>query len=785
MTLDQLVIGQSAVVTVINCDDITLRKHILDMGLTTGTEVTYVREGSGVMEIRLRGYELALRKVDAGKIEISNITDEERVYSHPHAERIIEQTKSPGLGEAVTEKSAVEHIPEGDPLTIAIIGNSNCGKTTLFNHLSTASQHQESFSGVDIDFKCANAKGYSEVKLVDLPGVYALTHFTKEETATRDFILNAKPECIINIIDASNFQRNFYLTTQLLSMEVPMVIALNMMDEVRKNNGSIDINLVESLLGVPVIPISAINNQGLEELMEHAIFVARHNLKPRSKTNTEWADNNIDIIHKCLRTIMSVVVEPAKKENISVRFAATKLIEGDEPMRKRLRLGDEAMRIIQEATDVAEKEAGTDCLTLLAEMRFRFINMLYARTVVYPTDSIESRRSKKFDDILTGKYTAIPAFVAIMASIFYVTFGPLGSWLSDTLSIGIDGVIAYCDEALTDYGINSVVHSLIVDGALAGIGSILGFMPIIVLLFFFLALLEDSGYISRVAFVMDSLLRKIGLSGRSIVPMLIGFGCSTPAIMSSRTLPSERDRKMTIMLIPFMNCSAKLPVYALLTAVFFPGNGPLVMTTIYFGSIIVGIIFALILKKTVFKGEPVPFVMELPNYRIPAAKNVLQIIGEQVEDFITKAFTVIFAASVIIWFLQTFDAHFNLVEDSTNSLLSSIGGVLAPVFAPLGLGDWRIATALIAGFSAKESVVSTLLVLVGGTEENLHSLFTTASVIVFICFFNLYTPCVSAVAATKRELGGKWASILIFCQCGIAWVVSFVLAIFLRMIGIA
>lgn len=784
MTLDQLRKGESAVVEALVCDDITLRKHILDMGLTAGTEVTFVKEGSGVLEVRIRGFDLAIRKEDASRILIRDIGDEKPEFHHAHAERIMERVKNPGLGEALGETDLNEIIPEGEPITFAVIGNQNCGKTTLFNQLTGAAQHPEHFDGADADFKCGAVRGYPGVSLVDLPGVYSLTHFTHEETVARNFILEEKPACIINIIDASNLQRNFYLTTQLLSMEVPMVIALNMMDEVQKNNGSIDINMMESLLGVPVVPISAIKNQGINELIEHAIFVARHGLKPRSKSKADWADPESDAIHRCVGSVMRVVAEQAERAGVSVRFAATKTIEGDAPLQKKLKLRENQLELIEETVRAAEAETGKDRLTLLSEMRFRFINMLCSRTVTYPDDSIESRRSRRFDQILTGKFTAIPTFICVMGLVFYVTFGPVGSWLSDVLAFGIDSVIALCDRALTQYGINPVVHSLIVDGALAGIGSILSFMPIIVLLFFFLALLEDSGYISRVAFIMDSMLRKIGLSGRSIVPMLVGFGCSTPAIMASRNLPSERDRKMTVMLIPFMSCSAKLPVYALFAAVFFPTMAPVVMIALYFGSILVGIIFALILKKTAFRGEPVPFVMELPNYRIPAAKNVLQIISEQVKDFITKAFTVIFAASVIIWFFQTFDARFNVVTDSSNSLLAVVGGILAPVFAPLGLGDWRVATALVSGFTAKESVVSTLLVMVGGAQENLHSMFTTGKAIVFLTFFLLYTPCVSAIAATKRELGGKWAGILVLTQCAIAWIVSFLVSMVLRLMGL-
>ena len=596
--------------------------------------------------------------------------------------------------------------------------------------------------------------------------------------------MDARPDCIINIMDASNLQRNFYLTTQLLSMEVPMVIALNMMDEVQKNGGFIDVNLMETVLGVPVVPISAAKNQGIDELIEHAMFVARHRLTPRAKSSADWADPDSDTIHRCVRSVMHIVSDQAGEVGISSRFAATKAIEGDEPICRKLKLQDAQIQLIEEAAKKAEEETGKDRLTLLSEMRFRFINMLCSRTVVYPSESIESKRSMRIDSILTGKYTAIPSFIGIMAIVFFLTFGPLGSWLSDLFAMGIDALVSLIDLGLTAFGINPVVHSLIVDGALSGIGSVLSFMPVILLLFFFLSMLEDSGYMSRVAFIMDGLLRKLGLSGRSIVPMVIGFGCSVPAIMATRTLPSDRDRKMTVMLTPFMSCSAKLPIYALFTAAFFPKHGALVMLGLYFGGIIVGILFALLLRKSVFKGEPVPFVMELPNYRVPMLKNVLQLMGEKAKDFLVKAFTVIFVASVAIWFLQTFDIRFNIVEDSANSLLALVGGILVPIFIPLGLGDWRISTALITGFTAKESVVSTLLVLVGGSEANLGSLFTPATALVFLTFSLLYTPCVAAVAAVKRELGGKWAGILVAVQCVIAWIVSLLVSLILRAAGL-
>lgn len=783
MTLDQLRPGTSAKIDSIGGGELSLRKHLLDMGLTVGTDVTCTKDAGSVIEIRVRGFELALRKDDAAKISVSDITEGEREYHHAHAERLIERIKNPSIDFELNKKNLNEIIKEGEPINIALIGNQNCGKTTLFNQLTGANQKVGRFEGVTVERKDGPVHGHHNVTITDLPAIYSLSPFTQEEVVARDFVLNEKPDCLINIIDASNIQRNFYLTTQLLSMEVPMVIALNMIDEVQKNGGFVDINMMSAILGVPVVPISALKNQGLDELIKKAIFVARYGIKPRTKSETDWKDPESDAIHKCLRKIIGIIGDRAKESGISARFAATKLIEYDEFIQKKLRLSDAEIDIIEKTVKAAEEETNADSLSMLSEMRFRFINMLYSKTVVYPKESVESIRSRKIDKILTGKYTAIPAFIGIMAIIFYLTFGPLGTWLSDVLELGIEHIISLADGALTAYGINPVVHSLIIEGAMAGIGSILSFMPIIVLLFFFLSILEDCGYISRVAFIMDGILRKIGLSGRSIVPMLIGFGCSVPAIMASRTLPSNRDRKMTILLIPFMSCSAKLPIYTLLTAAFFPEHGAIVMLGLYFGSIVVGILYALALGKTVFRGEPVPFVMELPNYRIPAPKNVMQIVGEQVKDFITKAFTVIFAASVIIWFLQTFDARFNLVTDSSNSMLAALGGILAPIFAPMGLGDWRVSTALITGFTAKESVVSTLLVLVGGSADNLGMMFTPATALVFLTFALLYAPCASAIAAVNRELGGKWAVALVGIQCAIAWVVSFLVSLLLRAAG--
>ncbi|MBQ2829452.1 MAG: ferrous iron transport protein B [Oscillospiraceae bacterium] len=784
MTLDQLTPGKSALIDTIDCEDISLRKHILDMGLTAGTEVTYVKEVNGAMEIRVRGYELVLREDDAKNIRISNVADGERVYRHPHAERLRKKVQHPGLGEHIRGKDLAEVIPVGAPITFGLIGNQNCGKTTLFNQLTGSNQHVGNFAGVTVERKDGIIRSHPEATITDLPGIYSLSPYTQEEIVTRDFVMHSRPDCIINILDASNLQRSLYLTTQLLSMEIPMVLALNMMDEVQKNGGTIDVNLMETVLGIPVIPISAAKNEGIDELIEHAIFVARHAMPPRRNPDPGWADPESDAIHRCIHAVTHIIEDCALKARICANFAATKLIEGDEPIQNMLHLKDSELQLVEKTVKLAEDEMGKDRLTAISEMRFRFINMLCARTVVYPTESIERQRSKRIDSVLTGRYTAVPSFIGIMAAVFYLTFGPVGSWFSDMFALFIDNIIALADGALAAYGINPVVHSLVIDGVMAGIGSVLSFLPVIVLLFFFLSLLEDSGYMSRVAFIMDGILRKIGLSGRSIVPMLIGFGCSVPAIMASRTLPSDRDRKMTILLTPFMSCSAKLPIYALFTAAFFPENGALVMLALYFGGILVGILFALMLRNTAFRGEPVPFVMELPNYRMPMAKNVLQLIGEKAKDFLTKAFTVIFLAPVIIWFLQTFDTRFNLVTDSSQSLLALVGGVLAPIFAPLGLGDWRISTALVTGFTAKESVVSTLLVLVGGSEASLSVLFTPATAAVFLTFCLLYTPCVAAIAAVKRELGGRWAALISLLQCVIAWIVSFAVAAALRAAGL-
>ncbi len=773
MTLDRLQPGNDAIIAAVNCDEPSLRKHILDMGLTPGTEVTMIKAAplGDPLELRLRGYELTLRKADAAKVTLSDIHP---AHEQPGSQPRRSVVPHPGVGESVTYRGSKsrEVIPSGKPLHFALAGNQNCGKTTLFNQLTGSNQHVGNFPGVTVDRKDGVIRGHSEATVTDLPGIYSLSPYTSEEIVTREFLLKEHPDGIINILDATNIERNLYLTIQLIELNIPMVLALNMMDEVRVNGGTIQINDLEQALGIPVVPISAAKNEGIDELIDHCLHVARYGEVPE---RMDFCDANAfgGAVHRCIHAVIHLIEDHAKREGIPVRFAATKLIEGDPLILAALHLDQNEVEALEHIISQMEEERGLDRMAALADMRFQFITALCEETVVHPKESKERIRSRKMDQILTGKFTAIPAFIGIMALVFYLTFGLIGSWLSDLMELGIGYLTDLCDRGLSIYGINPVVHSLIIDGIFAGVGSVLSFLPIIVVLFFFLSILEDSGYMARVAFVMDKLLRKIGLSGRSFVPMLIGFGCSVPAIMATRTLPSDRDRKMTILLTPFMSCSAKLPIYALFTAAFFPNQGALVMIGLYFTGILVGILYALLLKKTCFQGEPVPFVMELPNYRMPGAKNVLQLIGEKAKDFATKAFTVIFLASVIIWFLQTFDTRLNLVTDSADSLLAMVGSWIAPIFSPLGLGDWRISTALITGFTAKESVVSTLTVLLGGSTAALSTLFTPGSAATFLVFSLLYTPCVAAIASVKRELGGKWALIVVISQCAVAWLVAF------------
>ena len=781
MTLDKLEVGKDAVIESVGGKG-ALRRHCLDMGLTPGTEVTMMKKApmGDPIELRLRSYELTLRLADAAQIEISGIHDTDTVRSRQAHLKDIPHPQVGEMGIYHVRKKGNE-LREGEPLTFGLIGNQNCGKTTLFNQLTGANQHVGNFPGVTVDRKDGQIKNHPEATVTDLPGIYSLSPYTNEEIVTRDFLIQNKPRGIINIVDATNIERNLYLTMQLIEMDIPMVLALNMMDEVRENGGTIQVNRLEEALGIPVIPISAAKNEGIGELIEHAIHVARYDECPgRLDFCDANGENGQAAIHRCIHAVVHLIEDHAKKAEIPARFAATKLVEGDKLILQQLGLDRNEEETLEHMIHEMEEECAKDREAALADMRFKFIEKVCTQTVVKPTESKAHARSVKADKILTGKYTALPAFAAIMGLIFWLTFGVIGAGLSDWLSVGIDIVTDFADRALTAYGLNPVVHSLIIDGIFAGVGSVLSFLPIIVVLFFFLSILEDSGYMARIAFVMDKLLRKIGLSGRSFVPMIIGFGCSVPAIMATRTLSSERDRKMTILLTPFMSCSAKLPIYALFTYAFFPKYRALVMVGLYFTGIIVGVLFSLLLKNTAFQGEPVPFVMELPNYRLPSLKSVGMLIWDKAKDFITKAFTIIFMASIVIWFLQTFDVRLNVVVDSKDSLLALIGGFAAPVFVPLGFGDWRISTALITGFTAKESVVSTLTVLFGGDMSALNTLFTPFSALVFLVFTLLYTPCVAAIASVKREMGtARSAFLVVIMQCVIAWIVAFAV----RMIG--
>lgn len=784
MEMDKLKPKQSAFITRVGGDG-ALRHHLLDMGLTPGTEITLqkIAPMGDPIQIEVRGYELTLRLDEAKKIEIENIHERKVVAdSKPQRHKSIPHPRVGELGEAndyhIHDESKA--LPKDSKLTFALAGNQNCGKTTLFNQLTGANQHVGNFPGVTVDRKDGTIKNHPEATVTDLPGIYSLSPYSSEEIVTRDFLIKDKPSGIINIVDASNLERNLCLTMQLMELGIPMVLALNMMDEVRENGGSIRVNELEQILGIPVIPISAVKNEGIDELVSHALHVARFMEKPgRIDFCTDSVDKKdpVGAVHRCIHAVVHMIEPEAKQSGLPLRFAATKLIENDVPIEKLLNLTDDKKQAFEHIVSVMEDETGLDREAAISNMRFSFIEKMCQKTVVRPHESKEHKRSMKIDRLLTGRYTAIPCFIAIMALIFVMTFNLVGAWLSDLMSLGVDSVISLIDNALTAVQINPVVHSLVVDGICNGVGSVISFLPTIVTLFFFLSILEDTGYMARVAFVMDKLLRKIGLSGRSFVPMLIGFGCSVPAIMSTRTLSSERDRKMTILLTPFMSCSAKLPIYSLIISVFFPRQyQALVMVGLYIFGIICAIIYALILKSTKFKGEPVPFVMELPNYRLPSAKSVVHLIWEKAKGFIEKAFTIIFVASIIIWFLQTFDAKFNVAESPEQSLLAMIGSLVAPIFAPLGFGDWRVSTALITGFTAKESVVSTLTVLMGGNAELVSTLFTPFTAAVFLVFTLLYTPCVAAIATVKREMGGTKAAVaIVIIQCAIAWCVAFLI----------
>lgn len=813
MTLKDLKIGKSAVIKKVGGEG-SLRQHFLDMGVIPGVRAVVVKYApmGDPIELRIHGYELTLRLADAEKIEIDENTIREAsenqeaencisgLYStagscrqcrencrnagkdqSAKGKRSERRGEHPGLGEEGRYHVQTDAAPlaGGKQITFALAGNQNCGKTTLFNQLTGANQHVGNFPGVTVDQKSGSIKGYPETKVTDLPGIYSLSPYSSEEIVSREFILGEKPDGIINIVDATNIERNLYLTMQLMELDTPVVLALNMMDEVRGNGGTIDINEMEAMLGIPVVPISASKNEGIDELVAHAVHIARNREKP-GRTDFCRKDQHGGAVHRCLHGIMHLIEDHAAAAGIPLRFAASKLAEGDERVLEALNLSENEKEIIEHIISQMEAERGLDRSAAIADMRFDFIQRLCAATVVKPKESREHERSRRADKFLTGKYTAIPAFVCIMALIFWLTFNVIGAWLQGLLESGIDWLTIEVDAWLIYFNVNPALHSLIIDGIFNGVGSVLSFIPIIVTLFFFLSLLEDSGYMARIAFVMDKLLRKIGLSGRSIVPMLIGFGCTVPGVMAARTLPSARDRRMTIMLTPFMSCTAKLPIYGFFTAAFFPGKGALIMVALYFTGIIIGILAALVSKGFMFRGEAVPFVMELPNYRMPGAKNVARLLWDKAGDFLQRAFTIIFIASIVVWFLQTFDFRLNIVDDSHGSMLAVIAGFIAPLFAPLGFGDWRISTALIAGFMAKESVVSTLSVLLKDTEA-ITSILTPLSAISLLVFCLLYTPCVAAVASIKRELGGKWAMFVVIGQCLIAWICAFIV----RMIGMA
>lgn len=772
MTIKDLKEGQSATICTVGGDG-ALRQHFLDMGVIPGIEVELIKYApmGDPLEIRIHDYELTLRLADAEQIEVSDKkSDEDEHRKDNKKDKAL--VEHPGLGEGGKyHVKADEHpLPKDEILTFALVGNQNCGKTTLFNQLTGSNQHVGNFPGVTVDRKEGMIKGYPDTRVTDLPGVYSLSPYSSEEIVTRQFVFDEKPKGIINIVDATNIERNLYLTMQLMELDIPMVLALNMMDEVRENGGSIRINQLESMLGIPVIPISAIKNQGVDELIEHAVHVARYQERPGRQDFCDPEDHG-GSVHRCLHGIMHLIEDHAENAGIPVRFAAAKVAEGDAEMEKSLHLEQNETEMIEHIVSQMEEERGIDRAAAIADMRFDFIQRICRQTVVKPAESKERIRSRRIDAVLTGKYTAIPTFILIMGAVFFLTFNVIGAVLQNLLEKGVDYLTAQMDQLLTAWSVNTVLHSLVIDGIFKGVGSVLSFLPIIVVLFLFLSLLEDSGYMARVAFVMDKPLRKIGLSGRSIVPMLVGFGCTVPGIMASRTLPSERDRKMTILLTPFMSCSAKLPIYAFFATAFFPKYKALVMVGLYVVGILIGILVALIIRKTLFKGEAVPFVMELPNYRMPALKNVLQLLWEKAKDFLQRAFTVIFVATIVIWFLQSFDLHFNLTADSQNSILAVVAGLIAPVFAPLGFGDWRISTALISGFMAKESVVSTLSVLTGSIDV-IHRILTPASALSLLIFCLLYTPCVAAVSSVKRELGSKWALVVVVGQCVVAWIMA-------------
>ena len=771
MTLKDLNIGETAVVGTVGGEG-ALRQHFLDMGLIPGEEVTLVKFApmGDPMELSIHGYELTLRLDDASRIGVTLAKAPAAKKAAAESEKPVEH---PGLGEGgrYHTKKGENPLPDGTTLTFALAGNQNCGKTTLFNQLTGSNQHVGNFPGVTVDRKSGAIRNNPNTEVTDLPGIYSMSPYTSEEIVTRQFIIGEKPTGIINIVDATNIERNLYLTMQLMELDTPMVLALNMMDEMRGNGGTVRINKMEAMLGIPVVPISAAKNEGVDELVDHALHVAKYQERPGRMDFCSEEDHG-GAVHRCIHGIIHLIEDHAEAAGIPVRFAATKLVEGDQRIEAALKLDQNEKEMIEHIIVQMEQERGLDRAAAIADMRFHFIHQLVEQTVVKPRQSKEQLRSAQIDRFLTGRYTAIPAFVGIMALVFYLTFGVIGLALQNLLEVGIDALTAAVDSTLTAWNVNAAVHSLVIDGIFTGVGSVLSFLPIIVTLFFFLSLLEDTGYMARVAFVMDKLLRRIGLSGRSIVPMLIGFGCTVPGVMASRTLPSERDRKMTILLTPFMSCSAKLPIYSLFAAAFFPEHAALVMVSLYFLGIAVGILMAILLKSSVFKGEAVPFVMELPNYRLPGLKNVVQLLWEKARDFLQRAFTVIFVATIIIWFLQSFDLRLSLTADPQQSILAWLASGIAPLFAPLGFADWRVSTALITGFMAKESVVSTLTILYGSSAAFAAAL-SPAAVAPLLVFCLLYTPCIAAVASVKRELGGKWALIMVANQCIVAWLAAF------------
>ncbi len=779
MNLKELEIGKTALITAVGGEG-ELRQHFLDMGLLPGGKVTMVKYApmGDPIEVRIHSYELTLRLADAEQIEIT-LDEDEPFNNGPERKKPVPH---PGLGEEGKFHSKADEnpLPDDEVLTFALVGNQNCGKTTLFNALTGSNQHVGNFPGVTVDRKDGVIKGQPNTLITDLPGIYSMSPYSSEEIVTRDFVLREKPKGIINIVDATNIERNMYLTMQLMELGTPMVLALNMMDEVVKNGGSVLVNELEERLGIPVVPISAIRNEGIEELVRHAVHVAKYQERPGRQDFCDPGDHN-GAVHRCLHGIMHLIEDHAERAEVPIRFAATKLAEGDPLMKKQMRLSENESDMLEHIISQMEEERGLDRAAAIADMRFSFILKITRQCVIKPRESREHIRSAKIDQILTGKYTAVPSFILIMAAIFFLTFNVIGLWLQDLVALGVEKVTDLTDMALTAANVNETLHDLIINGIFEGVGSVLSFLPIIVVLFFFLSLLEDSGYMARVAFVMDKPLRKIGLSGRSIVPMLIGFGCTVPGVMASRTLPSDRDRKLTILLTPFMSCTAKLPIYGFLSAAFFPEHAGLVMVLLYAGGIFVGLITAVIYRKTIFKGDAVPFVMELPNYRLPAAKNVAMLLWDKAKDFLQRAFTIIFLATIVIWFTQSFDFTLNRVADSHESILAFVGGILAPIFAPLGLGDWRVTTALISGFIAKESVVATLTVLYGSSAA-LASLYSVSSGAALLTFCLLYTPCVAAVASVKRELGSKWAIYVVFGQCAIAWVCALVIKILFALI---